>query len=134
MHKVLKNRMNQREELIESARKYIETISGKIGPLCAVLIGSVARGDFNLHSDIDILVISDQLPSHPLERSRFLYRYAIPLLDVKGCLPSEVALLKARRNPLILDALAHGIPLADNGFWRGITSGIDGAGTHKLTQ
>lgn len=118
MHRILKARAEQREKLIASAREYINAISEKLGPLCAILTGSVARGDFNLHSDIDILIISDRLPSSPLERSKLLYRHAPPLLEPKGYLPSEFALLKARRNPLVIDALAYGIPLADNGFWR----------------
>lgn len=32
------------------------------------LYGSVARGDFNLHSDIDLFVVAD-LPESPLECS-----------------------------------------------------------------
>ncbi|NLG83824.1 MAG: nucleotidyltransferase [Firmicutes bacterium] len=93
-----------------------------MGPLCAVLIGSVARGDFNLSSDIDVIIVSDRLPTPPLERSRFLYRYILPDIEPKGFLPAEFMRDQARQNSLVLEALSHGILFADNGFWAEIVA------------
>ena len=42
----------------------------KLGKVTVVLYGSYARGDFNLWSDVDILLISDAF-----ENIRFLDRY-----------------------------------------------------------
>jgi len=38
----------------------------------AVLVDSYARGDFNLWSDVDVLLISDSFPERPLERLKML--------------------------------------------------------------
>lgn len=37
-----------------------------------ILIGSYARGDFNLWSDVDILLISESLSGNPIERLKAL--------------------------------------------------------------
>jgi hypothetical protein len=111
MQKVLKKRKMQQEQMIELARSYATSLNQQIGPLSAILTGSVARGDFNLHSDIDVLIISEKLPSNPLERSKFLYSIAPPGLEPKGFTPQEFEDYKAKKNPLVLDAISYGIPL-----------------------
>lgn len=59
------------------------------------LYGSVARGDFNLHSDIDLLVIA-ALPEHPLERAEVLYRYVQGREEPKGLTFEEYGRLVAQ--------------------------------------
>jgi len=53
----------------------------------------VARGDWNLHSDIDLLVVGD-LPAEPLARSAFLYRFAQGHQEPKGLTGGEFSRLK----------------------------------------
>ncbi|MGI8900679.1 MAG: nucleotidyltransferase domain-containing protein [Nocardioides sp.] len=39
-----------------------------LGIRAVVVFGSVARGDFNVWSDIDVLVVADNLPARRLDR------------------------------------------------------------------
>lgn len=66
----------------------------------------MARGDYNVHSDIDVLVISDDLPPHPLERAEFLYRLAPPRVEPKGYTTREWRSMQRRRNPIALEVSA----------------------------
>mgnify|MGYP001004880047 CR=1 FL=1 len=111
MHKALQKRLQKQKKLISIAQTYVDSLEQQLGPLSAILTGSVARGDFNLHSDIDVIIISAKLPSNPLERSKLLYSSALPLVEPKGFSPQEFAAFKSRKNPLVLDALRYGIPL-----------------------
>ena len=60
-----KNRFVSRNQILELARTMAEQIAAKHPEVSRVLLfGSFARGDFNAHSDIDLLVIlrSSDLP------------------------------------------------------------------------
>ncbi|MBS7648760.1 nucleotidyltransferase domain-containing protein, partial [Candidatus Bathyarchaeota archaeon] len=52
---IIEERRRLREKRIEEAREWASRIRLRV---TAILIGSFARGDFNLWSDVDILVIS----------------------------------------------------------------------------
>jgi predicted nucleotidyltransferase len=49
-------------------RKAFEWARGLGSRVTAILIGSYARGDFNLWSDVDIILISEDLVGYPVER------------------------------------------------------------------
>lgn len=53
------------ETLKAEARAYATRVRRDFPDARVFLYGSVARGDFNLHSDIDLLVVA-ALPEHPL--------------------------------------------------------------------
>lgn len=92
---LLERRWQERDGLIVEARGFAARLR-KIAPAARVfLYGSVARGDFNLSSDIDLLVVSDALPNGPLERAEFLYRLVEGREEPKGLLPREYAKLAA---------------------------------------
>ena len=65
---VLEQRLRMREKAVSIARRYVERMRGRVGPLTAILVGSYARGDFNKWSDIDLLIVSPNLPRNPLKR------------------------------------------------------------------
>ena len=53
---VIEKRIEERNKIINEAKAYSKNLSFN----CSVLlIGSYARGDFNLWSDIDLLIIGD---------------------------------------------------------------------------
>ncbi len=52
--------------------------------MSAILYGSSARGDFKDWSDIDIIIISDNLPKDSMERLDFLYGCSEGLIEPKG--------------------------------------------------
>ncbi len=55
-------------DVIDILNEYSNTLSSHIGKFTGILYGSMARGDNNVWSDIDFLVISDKLPDNPLMR------------------------------------------------------------------
>jgi predicted nucleotidyltransferase len=88
-------RLRERNDLIDEGRAFAERVRNLVPDARVFLYGSVARGDFNLASDIDLLVVSDELPLQPLARAEFLYRQVIGREEPKGLLSSEFASLEA---------------------------------------
>ncbi|MFQ5814818.1 MAG: nucleotidyltransferase domain-containing protein [Anaerolineae bacterium] len=113
MLKALEERRRQREEFVDMARTYAEVLRGRLGKLTAIVYGSVSRGDFNLGSDVDVLIISEGLPRHPLERMEVLYSCHEPPLEPKGYTLAEFRALLAKRNSAIAEILKDGITVVD---------------------
>ncbi|MDP3105974.1 MAG: nucleotidyltransferase domain-containing protein [Candidatus Methanoperedens sp.] len=104
-------------DVIDVLMDYSKTVTTKIGKFTGILYGSMARGDNNLWSDIDFLVISDNLPDNPLKRLEFLYSLADTAIEVKGYTRNEFLKMIEKRNPMALDALDEGKVIVDDGFW-----------------
>ena len=113
MENVIQLRKKERNNLLEKAEKYLEKLKRRVGPLSGVVFGSVSRGDFNDASDIDIVVIAEKLPAHPLRRLEVLLDPWVPGIDPKGYTPSEFEQLKQKGNPFIQLVLEEGIVLRD---------------------
>jgi len=90
-----KARASEREALIGEASAYAERLRRELPGAQVFLYGSVARGDWNLHSDIDLLVVGE-LPEEPLARSAFLYRLAQGREEPKGLTPDEFSRLNGQ--------------------------------------
>lgn len=105
MRRVLKERAREREEAIRLARRYTRRLAKRLGPLTAYLIGSYARGDFNDGSDIDILIISDALPDHPLRRAELLYSCLLPGIEPRGYTAAEFRRLLEKGDPAAREAV-----------------------------
>ena len=97
--------------------EYSKIVSSKLGKFTGVLYGSMARGDNNLWSDIDFLVITDKLPQNPLRRIEFLYSLTEASIEVKGFTRNEFLNMIEKRNPIALDSLYEGKIIVDDGFW-----------------
>ncbi|NJD77967.1 MAG: nucleotidyltransferase domain-containing protein [Candidatus Methanoperedens sp.] len=104
--------------VINVLTEYSKAVSSKLGKFTGVLYGSMARGDYNVWSDIDFLVISDKLPENPLKRLEFLYSLTDTPIEVKGYTKDEFLRMIEKRNPLALDALVEGKIIIDDGFWK----------------
>ncbi len=114
MLKVLEERRKQRDRFVNMARTYAEKLRGRLGKLTAIVYGSVSRGDFNLGSDVDVLIISEGLPHHPLERMEVLYSCHESPLEPKGYTHDEFRALLAKRNSVLVDVLKEGIVVTDD--------------------
>ncbi|WP_083477059.1 nucleotidyltransferase domain-containing protein [Sulfuracidifex metallicus] len=64
MEDVISRRERERREVIEKARTYVNSLQGLY---TSFLIGSYSRGDFNVWSDVDILLIGE-FDGNPVER------------------------------------------------------------------
>jgi predicted nucleotidyltransferase len=113
MGDVLAERRHEREELVELARSYVQQLSARLPVATAVVVGSVARGDFNVWSDVDVVVVADDLPARASDRSGLLLADAPPRVQPVGFTREEFTRALRRRNPLALEAVERGVVLGD---------------------
>jgi predicted nucleotidyltransferase len=122
-------RRAERDRLIDVARAYAETLSARLPVHAVVLAGSLARGDFNVWSDIDVIVIADALPERLPDRLALLGADAPAGVQAVGFTPSELRRAARRANRLVLDAVAHGVVLA--GDPHALTRAFEQAGARE---
>lgn len=115
LHPAIQRRMACRRRLLETARRYAQTLSTELAVQWVVVVGSVARGDFHAGSDIDVLVVSEALPAGPLERAELLYRFTQGGVEPKGFSRNELVEALRRRNPLALEAVQLGVVVYPQG-------------------
>lgn len=84
MLKIIEDRKKEQKERFDIAHYYIKRLLSHIGALTAILYGSSVRGDFKDWSDIDIVIIANNLPIDPMERLDVLYEPAEGLIEPKG--------------------------------------------------
>lgn len=97
-----------RQALIEQARTFVAALDPALDVRGVVVFGSVARGDWNDRSDVDVLVVAAAVPTAPLAR-----------LDAVGMPPGRVEPVvwsvddwtaeHRRRNPIATEAVKHGV-------------------------
>ena len=105
---ILERRRKEREEVIARACQYSLELPFK----CSVLlIGSYARGDFNLWSDIDILVVGE-FSSNPTKRySEIDFPPGFEVIPVRvEDFPVSLKVV----NPIIVEAARTGVILRDD--------------------
>jgi predicted nucleotidyltransferase len=108
---VLQRRRKWQRAMLARARGFVATLDPSLSIHAAVVFGSVARGDFNRWSDIDVLVVADGFRGGPLVRMDALEPRP-PLVQPVGWTPSEWRVQLVRNNPIAREALEHGIWLS----------------------
>lgn len=105
---IVERRRKQREEVIKDASEFATSLPIK----CTVLlIGSYARGDFNIWSDVDLLIIG-HFVGNPLERLKAIdlpAGYEAILLT-----PDEFTARSKKNDRLIRESLLNGVVLRDD--------------------
>ncbi|MFA4030369.1 MAG: hypothetical protein GDYSWBUE_002103 [Candidatus Fervidibacterota bacterium] len=114
MQEVLKRRKAQQAELIKAAEKFAEKLRQNLGSLTAWIFGSVAKGTFKTWSDIDVFIVAENLPDHPMQRLKLLYRYACEGIEPKGWALSEFLTHLGEGNKQLLAMLRERILLIDD--------------------
>ena len=76
-----------------------------------MVAGSVARGDFNLWSDVDVVIVSDALPGPGPDRATALGAGVPPHVEPHGYTTTEFRRGLARGDRLAREAMAHGARL-----------------------
>ena len=114
---IIKKRLVKRGEALEKARLFIDCVKNRLDSrITAILFGSYARGDFSEESDIDVLVVTDAiLPLEPHYRIDKILDCIKDYPEVEPVLLtiSELEERYKKRNPLIVEAIGHGIYLLD---------------------
>lgn len=108
-HPILERRARERTALLERARCWAASLADRLPDLVAVVVvGSVARGDFNVWSDTDVVVVARGLP----ERDRDRWALLCPLepgIQPIAWTPAELHEARQRGNPLAIEADALGV-------------------------
>ena len=105
---VVKERRRLRQRIIDEARRWARSLPFKA---TVILIGSYARGDFNLWSDVDVIVISE-FRGNPLRR---LARIDFPPgYEVIPLTLQEFRRLVDRGAGLAVEAMRYGVVLRDD--------------------
>lgn len=107
----LERRRVEREQRLALAREHVERVGRRIPVTGAVVAGSIARGDFNLWSDIDVVVVSDALPAPGPARDQALAGEAAPGLELHGYTSAEFIHSLGRGDRLALEAAERGVVL-----------------------
>ncbi len=100
------DRHRTRRGLIDVVARWAASLP-PLGVRAVVVFGSVARGDFNDGSDIDVLVVAEQLPAHPSERLRALGRRP-PRVQAVVWEPEDYRRRRGRE-PITLEAEESGV-------------------------
>ncbi len=108
---VLARRHRERDDLIAKARAYVTQLKDRLDLVGAGVIGSVARGDFNVWSDIDVLVVAEGLPSRYLDRASLLTTAPAPGVQAVAFTSEELVLALAKRDPRVVELRRDGVLL-----------------------
>lgn len=105
---VIARRHAERAALIARAQRFARRLDPALAVRAVVVFRSVARGDFNDHSDIDVLVVAEHLPQRSLDRSAVLGEAPDPIQPVAWT-PQEWLGEVERGNPVATEAREHGV-------------------------
>jgi len=106
--RVLERRRAERQRLIGRAQEFAACLDPGLGARAVAVFGSVARGDFNVWSDVDVLVVAEHLPSGWLERADALGPRPA-LVEAVAWTPEELRLQLLRSNPIATEAVGRGV-------------------------
>lgn len=118
MADALAERREERERLIGLGRAFVHELADRLPVVAAAVVGSVARGDFNVWSDVDVVVICDELPNRAPERAALLAEGAPVGFQVIGFTPEEFRATLRRGNRLAREAVETGVALVGAEFFR----------------
>lgn len=57
---IIKRREEERRRVIDELKIYADKLKKSLGKVTMILFGSYARGDFNVWSDVDVIIISEK--------------------------------------------------------------------------
>lgn len=111
---------------MHDVKRYCRNLVKSLNPRAILIYGSVAKGTFGVGSDIDLLVISDSLPSNFLNRLEVLSELndTEAPLEPLGYTTTEVdkIIKTGKLNPTVLDVLENGLVLYDDGYFSEVRS------------
>jgi hypothetical protein len=110
-HPVLERRRAEQRERIERAALWACALARRVALRAAVVFGSSARGDFNKWSDIDVLVISDDVPEDARERLALIAADAPPGLQPVAWSSRELLERRRRGDPIARECDSIGVLL-----------------------
>jgi len=116
--RIIKERKRERDKVIEIVKNFSKELKDAFNKVTVFLVGSYARGDFNVWSDIDVLIVIEDCNVGVKER----YSKVIPILlrsrEYASIEPTILCLEEFRRgvvkkNPIVIEALSNGVVIID---------------------
>lgn len=105
---VLERRRTEQRALVERAERFAGALDASLHLSAVVVFGSVARGDFNLWSDVDVLVVVAQADDRTVERVRSCGR-DVGLVSPVVWTPDQLRAQLAKRDPIAVESVERGI-------------------------
>ncbi len=105
---IVEGRIRERRALIDRAERFAASLGPDLGVLAVVVFGSVARGDFNLWSDVDVLVIVRDVDDRLVERVRSAGS-EIGLVQPVLWTSEQLRSRHRRKDPIAVESLDHGV-------------------------
>lgn len=106
---VVARRRLERDDKIAIAKGFADDLPPELDVKAAVVFGSVARGDFNRWSDIDVLIVAEHLPASGFERLSALQPWARPKVQPVAWTSAELQDRRRRKDPIALEADRCGV-------------------------
>lgn len=99
--------------MLRETRRELEKIyAGRLKEI--ILFGSYARGDFSEGSDVDLLLLLDQLRDFEAERKKYLpaiSRISLEYDTVLSVIPFDYQAYQTKKTPLLFNVRKEGVPL-----------------------
>ena len=105
---VLSRRRAERQALLDRARRFVEGLDAGLRVQAVVVVGSVARGDFNRWSDVDTVVVAEGFADSLLDRLAQLAPRPAGV-ELAAWRPEEGKKRLARADPMAVEAVNRGI-------------------------
>lgn len=106
--RVLDRRRAVQRELVGRAERFAGALGPELGVSAVVVFGSVARGDFNLWSDVDVLVVVAGAGDDVVDRVRSAGRN-IGLIAPVVWTPAQLRAQLHRRDPIAVESVERGL-------------------------
>lgn len=117
MKDVIARRHAELEQLRELGRGYVQALAERVPVRAAAIAGSVARGDFNVWSDVDVVIVSDALPERIPDRGLLLAYDRPGRVEPIGYTTAEFEGAYRRGDPLAREAVETGVVLRGDDFF-----------------
>jgi len=123
MHKISEKNRRVYEEVVNSLKKLISQKSDTLKPKLVILYGSFVRGDWHQGSDLDVLLISDSVPTNFKDRWDLFYDMVMGFpIEPHIYTTKEFEEMLTHGRMTVLDALTEGETLyADDEYLKKTT-------------
>jgi len=106
---VVERRRAEQRARIDAVATWAEAFAAGREVTAVVVFGSTVRGDFNKWSDIDALIVAEELPSEWRSRMELVMAGAPPGVQALGWTPAELVERRRRRDPIALECESVGV-------------------------
>ena len=116
------------DSIIERVIEYCRSVDSEFRLKRVVLFGSRSRGDFYPHSDIDLLLVSDEFPDDWFTRQAKLYFLKLKQIEPIGYTTTEIHRMVDEGNTFIENVFREGKEIEPNKFQVKRVNALEGRG------